>query len=327
MNQSVENTNWIVELSNHSLILVRGADAVKFLQGQVTCDIEALSLSAGIGPSVLGAHCTHKGRMLFTFRAFCIDDDTVALMVYRELVSQVMDSLGKYIVFSKAELIDAQADYQLLGIEGETATTVLKHYIPHLSDELDSVSVVDAMTAICLGHQRYQVLLSLNSEEVVSGAMERLQTVCESNDLNFWTLGNIRSGIGEVRRETVGEFIPQMLNLQAVGNGISFSKGCYTGQEIVARMKYLGKLKRQMYRLRAEADLLPNPGDPIYSLSAEKPVGSVVIASRLEDSVEMLAVVTSTAIEEDALYLHSHHQVWVSGAELGPLWAWELASD
>ena len=313
MNQSVENTNWIVELSNHSLILVRGADAVKFLQGQVTCDIETLSLSDGSGSSVLGAHCTHKGRMLFTFRAFCINDNAIALLVYRELVPQVMQSLGKYIIFSNAELIDARTDYQLLGVEGGRATALLKQYIPNLNDEPDSISLNDSVTAICLGYQRYQILLnntsnSQQSASNVAACKEHLQTVCESGDLNFWMLGDIRSGIGEVRPETVGDFIPQMLNLQAVGNGISFDKGCYTGQEIVARMKYLGKLKRQMYRLRSETDSLPNPGDPIYSLSAEKPVGNVVIASRLEDSFEMLAVVANTAMEEDTVYLDSECQ-------------------
>ena len=305
MNQSSTNHNWIVDITDHSVVLVKGIDAVKFLQGQVTCDIQQLLSSADQRPSTLGAHCTHKGRMLFTFRAFCLDDNTIALVLYRELIPQVMDSLGKYIVFSKAELIDGQQDYQLLGTKGD----ILKQYLPHLSDTVNQVSLSDSIAAICLGEQRYELLLDKAKFADENAHFKNiLYTACQTADLNAWTLENIRSGIGEVRPETVEEFIPQMLNLQSVGNGISFDKGCYTGQEIVARMKYLGKLKRHMYRLQLAADALPNTGDPIYSLSSEKPVGTVVMAAHADDAIEVLAVVVNTVLEEEKAYIDKEHQ-------------------
>ena len=309
MDQSLKNINRIVTISDHGIVLVKGADAVKFLQGQVTCDIKALLSSSNWRPSSLGAHCTHKGRMLFTFRAFCLDNTTVALIIHRELIPKAMQSLAKYIVFSKAELIDAQTDYQLLGIEGDAATTVLEEYIPNLSDKVDTVSLTDDLAAICLGEKRYEVLFNSKSD-YASSCKNSLCAVCKSEDVNYWTLGNIRSGIGEVRPETVEEFIPQMLNLQAVGNGISFNKGCYTGQEIVARMQYRGKLKRQMYRLRLKLDKLPKPGDPIYSLSDDEPAGTIVIASVIENYTEILAVVVNKVIvEKSPIYLDKHHQL------------------
>ena len=154
MNQSSKGNSWIVDISDHSVVLVRGLDAVKFLQGQVTCDIEALLSSANQRLSALGAHCTHKGRMLFTFRVLCIDDSTIALIVHQKLIPQVIQSLGKYIVFSKAELIDAKTDYQLIGIQGEAATTALKQFIPHLSDKVNTVSLSGSIIAICLEQQR-----------------------------------------------------------------------------------------------------------------------------------------------------------------------------
>ena len=305
MNQSSTSHNWIVDITDHSVVLVKGIDAVKFLQGQVTCDIQQLLSSADQRPSTLGAHCTHKGRMLFTFRAFCLDDNTIALVLYRELIPQLMDSLGKYIVFSKAELIDGQQDYQLLGIQGD----ILKQYLPHLSDTVNQVSLSDSIAAICLGEQRYELLLDKTKFADENAHFKNiLYTAWQTADLNAWTLENIRSGIGEVRPETVEEFIPQMLNLQSVGDGISFDKGCYTGQEIVARMKYLGKLKRHMYRLQLAADTLPNPGDPIYSLSSEKPVGTVVMAAHADDAIEVLAVVVNTVLEEEKAYIDKEHQ-------------------
>ena len=98
-----------------------------------------------------------------------------------------------------------------------------------------------------------------------------------------------------------------MMNLHLL-NAISFDKGCYTGQEIVARMKYLGKLKRHMYRLQLAMDVLPNPGDPIYSLHNEKPVGVVVIAAHTGNVIELLAVVVNTVIEEGTAYIDKDYQ-------------------
>ena len=312
MDQSLKNTNRIVAISDHSVVLVKGADAVKFLQGQVTCDINALLSLSNRRPSALGAHCTHKGRMLFTFRAFCLDNTTIALVIHRELIPQAIQSLSKYIVFSKAELIDAQTDYQLLGIEGKAGKAVLEEYIPNLSDQVDTVSLTDGLAAICLGNKRYEVLFNHNSDNDSShtaSCKDSLYAVCKPADGDHWTLGNIESGIGEVRPETIEEFIPQMLNLHAVGNGISFNKGCYTGQEIVARMQYRRKLKRQMYRLRSKTDKLFKPGDSIYSPSEDKPIGTVVIASCIKGYADILAVVLNKVIvEKDPIYLDKHHQ-------------------
>jgi hypothetical protein len=114
----------------------------------------------------------------------------------------------------------------------------------------------------------------------------------------------VRAGIGQVFGETRELFIPQMINLQAL-DGVSFKKGCYTGQEIVARMQYLGKLKRRLYRLSLPGAQLPAIGSEIFSPVHSSAVGEVVLAARAEDSVELLAVLQQDAVADGRLSLES----------------------
>ncbi|PXC09085.1 folate-binding protein YgfZ, partial [Pseudomonas aeruginosa] len=123
--------------------------------------------------------------------------------------------------------------------------------------------------------------------------------------LDDWLLGQVRAGIGQVFGATRELFIPQMINLQAVG-GVSFKKGCYTGQEIVARMQYLGRLKRRLYRLALDADEVPAPGTGLFSPVHSTSVGEVVLAARTpENSVELLAVLQDDAVADGRISLGS----------------------
>lgn len=132
--------------------------------------------------------------------------------------------------------------------------------------------------------------------EQADAIRDQLTATLEQADLNEWLLGQIRAGIGQVMPQTRELFIPQMLNLQAVG-GVSFKKGCYTGQEIVARMQYLGKLKRRLYRLSLDAPQMPEPGTPLFSPSHNSSIGEVVIAAKADQSVELLAVLQAEAAD------------------------------
>ena len=119
----------------------------------------------------------------------------------------------------------------------------------------------------------------------------------------LWQLQDIHAGLGLLEKETSALFVPQMLNMQAIG-GVSFKKGCYTGQEVVARMKYLGKLKRRMYRLSTHTMPLPAPGTPCYLAHQEQSIGSIVQASNVDDNhVELLAVLTKEASTSDSLII------------------------
>ena len=215
------------------LIELRGEDSLKFLQGQVTCDLNALEP----GQLLAGCHCTPKGRVIFLFSAQLLADDRLVLETHPSVVSIAVASLKKYSVFFKTEVADISAQ----------------------SGDFPS---------------------PLNN-------LQRLQ-----------------AGIPDITEATTDLFIPQMLNLDAL-NFISFKKGCYTGQEVVARAHYLGTVKRRMYRLLLPQGYLPQPGEAIHN-SDDKALGTVVNAQIAENQVEMLAVLSSSALDCDSMLINGH---------------------
>src|SRR5690606_16691868 len=233
-------------LDHEGLLAVRGVDAAKFLQGQVTCNLNYLSASQ----SSLGARCTPKGRMLSSFRIVPVEDGYLLAMA-SELVESQLADLQKYAVFSKSKLTDESAAWVRFGLSGGDAA------VNELGLQLDSTS--DALTST---GQLLAVRLSDGRAELWAPATEaealqsRLATLLPQAPLTDWLLAQVRAGVGQVFGATRELFIPQMINLQALG-GVSFKKGCYTGQEIVARMQYLGKLKRRLHRLCLPGTALP----------------------------------------------------------------------
>lgn len=295
MNAQIENP--LIDISDYGVLLAKGPDAKKFLQGQVTCDIDALSFSEGENQSNLGAHCTHKGRMLFSFRALQVGEDTIALSMPKEVIPHALECLKKYSVFSKVELSDASDDYRILGITDITALgdSNIKAYFPNPPETLGYATHHKGLHLIRVSEKRYECWI--NKEEV--STVEALLT---TSDQNLWHALNIADGIGEIRTETIEEFIPQMLNYQLIGNGISFKKGCYTGQEVVARMHYLGKLKKHMYRFSSTQTQPIAPGAPLFSPDSKQAIGHVVISAKVDDGQELLAVVTEQALNDDKVY-------------------------
>ncbi|MCP1480343.1 folate-binding protein YgfZ [Pseudomonas chlororaphis] len=279
-------------LSHEGVLAVRGPDASKFLQGQLTCNLNYLSDSQ----SSLGARCTQKGRMQSSFRIL-LEGDGCLLAMATELLEPQLADLKKYAVFSKAKLSDESALWARFGLG--SADTLLAGLGLELPPEDGAVARNDGLIAIRVSADRTELWAPADQAEVLR---EKLAAQLPEGDLNQWLLGQIRAGIGQVMPATRELFIPQMLNLQAIG-GVSFKKGCYTGQEIVARMQYLGKLKRRLYRLALNAEELPEPGTPLFSPTHGSSIGEVVIAARAEQNIELLAVLQAEAAEDGNLHL------------------------
>lgn len=283
-------------LSHEGVLAVIGNDASKFLQGQLTCNLNYLSETH----SSLGARCTQKGRMQSSFR-IVLEPEGCLLAMARELIEPQLADLKKYAVFSKSKLTDDSAHWTRFGLyKGDAALNSLGMNLPA---ETDSVVRANGMIAIRASHERAELWVPAEQTEDL---LQRLKTQLTEADLNQWLLGQIRAGIGQVMSETRELFIPQMLNLQAVG-GVSFKKGCYTGQEIVARMQYLGKLKRRLYRLSLDATELPTPGTPLFAPGHNSAVGEVVIAAYAEEGSELLAVLTAEAVEAGEIHVGEAH--------------------
>ncbi len=279
-------------LSHEGVLAVRGSDAAKFLQGQLTCNLNYLSDTQ----ASLGARCTQKGRMQSSFRIL-LQGDGVLLAMASELLEPQLADLKKYAVFSKSKLTDESAAWVRFGVSD--ADQVLASLGLELPAETDSVVRSDDLIAIRVSPGRAELWAPAAQAETLHG---QLAAQLNEGELNQWLLGQIRAGIGQVMPQTRELFIPQMLNLQAIG-GVSFKKGCYTGQEIVARMQYLGKLKRRLYRLSLNASELPEPGTPLFSPTHNSAIGEVVIAARADQGIELLAVLQAEAAESGDVHV------------------------
>jgi len=281
-------------LDHEGVLAVHGVDAAKFLQGQLTCNLNYLSATQ----SSLGARCTVKGRMLSSFRIVALDDG-FALAMAGELIEAQLADLKKYAVFSKVQLADESAAWARFGLCGGDA--LLAGLGLALPAEDGSVARNGTCLAVRLPGQRAE--LWAPASEAASLRQQLASGLVEASR-NDWLLTQVRAGIGQVFGTTRELFIPQMLNLQSLG-GVSFKKGCYTGQEIVARMQYLGRLKRRLYRLQLEGGELPAPGAELFSPVHGSSVGEVVLAASSGSGIELLAVLQDNAVEDGRLHLGS----------------------
>lgn len=292
------NTNTALcftQLNENTLISIDGPDACKFLQGQVTCDINQLNNTAS-----LGAHCNHKGRMLFSFVATQPAAEKILLRLPEEQLQTALGSLNKYIIFSKASAEAESHKTQHLGIWGTQAEDIIRQVFGATpgGDKLCLHS--DNYTVIQISPTRFECWLTPEQTANITALLEKNGTASSSQD---WQLLDIQSGIGHVSSSTREQLIPQMLNYQFLG-GISFTKGCYTGQEVVARMQYHGKLKRHMYRVEIpENTEIPAPGSSLYSLESDQSIGTVISAASSDSHREALIVATDDSVNTNSVYL------------------------
>ena len=217
-------------LDDLAMITVTGDDKKSYLHGQVTCDVVSLDDTH----STLGAHCDAKGKVWSVFRLFH-HHQSYAMIQPKSAIDVELKEIKKYAVFSKVT-IEESSDI-ILGVSGEKAD----HFISSLSQETGDVRPVDGGTAIKINDNRWLIVLT---EQVAQNLVAQSQAVLTTHEL--WKRFDVEAGLPYITATTQNEFIPQALNLQAL-NGISFTKGCYTGQETVARAKYRGINKRAMF--------------------------------------------------------------------------------
>jgi tRNA-modifying protein YgfZ len=275
-----------------ALLSIQGVDAATFLQGQVTCDVRELAEQK----TLLGAQCNIKGRMLLCFRALQPNAEQIILRLGQGLVSFGLANLGKYIVFSKAKLADLSPDFCCIGIAGGNASLIIKTVFGLEIQVLEQWQSAGNSVVIRLSENRYECWLAVIDAEKI---WLQLAPHCQLAGQNLWNLLNIQAGIGDITPATYEAFTPQAINLQLV-NGINFRKGCYTGQEIVARLHYRGNLKRHMYRFEYESagQALPAPGSELHN-GEGKAVGEVVLAAYKNAKViELLASVVDAQCDD-----------------------------
>jgi hypothetical protein len=270
------------------LILASGADAASFLQGQLSNDITQASRSR----AQLAAYCTPKGRVLATLLLWNTDDG-YALELPRELCEPIRKRLQMYVLRSRVQLADVSDQTALIGLVGADAPALVHSELGLVLTSNYDVARDEGVAAIALPGERVQVIA-----DVARGAeiWDRLSLRCMPMAEEIWDAQTMAAGIPAITTATQDQFTPHMLNLDLVG-GVSFDKGCYTGQEIVARTQYLGQVKRRLARFATTARAVP--GTVVYADAA--PVGTVVNAARSPaGEFEVLAVTQTRAAQAGA---------------------------
>ena len=294
------------DLSHLGLIAVRGPDTDAFLQGQLTCDVRQVSPDRSL-PS---AHCTPKGRVFASFRLFR-NEDACYLESPLAMIAPALNRLRKYVLRARTRLEDASDFLARMGVAGPNAAALVGAVLGAVPETINSVITADAISPITAIR-----LPGPPPRFELHGAARELSAVWNALAPNVmpvgaepWRLLDILAGTPTVYPETVEAFVPQMLNLQLL-DGISFHKGCYTGQEIVARTHYLGKLKRRMYLAWVDSPTPPRPGDPLFSPQADasQSAGQLADACRHPTGgYAVLAVALIECAEQGVLQLGDVH--------------------
>ena len=270
LNSDLLGRTTISVVPNLSVLSVRGADAATFLQGQTTCNILALDCNS----ATFGAICNPKGRALTTF-LLVKTDDSYLIILPNELLASIEKKLRLYILRSDVDLCDVSADYCLIGIANVPDSLVPNNTISLPNDKL-GVSTHKNSTSIKVSENRWLIITNHENAIDIWNWFVQTQHFVEANP-SLWDVHEILDGIPWLSIKTRELFVPQMFNLDVLG-GISFDKGCYTGQEIIARTHYLGKQKRRMYLASIQTDKNPQPATPIYVFGNQQSIGQVVNA-------------------------------------------------
>jgi tRNA-modifying protein YgfZ len=285
----------LISLDDWALVTLTGADRVKYLQGQVTADIDALSADQ----HVLCAHCDAKGKMWSNLRLF-YRGEGLAFIERRSLLDNQLSELKKYAVFSKVA-IATQPDAILLGIAGTQAKTALAELFAELPSVGHPVVQQGNSTLLHFSLPAERFLLVTNAEQAQQ-LVEKLADRAQFNNSKQWLALDIEAGFPIIDTDSSAQFIPQATNIQAL-NGISFSKGCYSGQEMVARAKYRGANKRALYWLTGNANRVPAAGEDLEWQLGEnwRRTGSVLAATALNDGTVWIQAVLNNDLAANSV--------------------------
>ena len=281
------------------VIAVYGDDAATFLQSQLSNDIRLVDDAH----SQLSAFCTAKGRILGLVRIFHAGD-TYYLRLPLDALDAVLQRLRMFVLRADVTLEDASENFLRMGVAGDRAPDLLADAGVTVPGTINDVAHSNGNTIIAVPgiHPRYEIYATAldAAKSLWNGLNVHAAPVGEP----VWRLLDIQAGIPNIFAATGELFVPQMTNLQLV-DGVNFKKGCYPGQEIVARMQYLGKLKRRMYLGHIDQDTPAQPGDELYSpADSEQSAGRIVDAQPHPDGGQLaLAVLQIQAAEAGDLHL------------------------
>lgn len=292
--------NTLYELSSFGLLSVRGQDAKTFLQGQITCNVDEMTKDHGL----IGAHCNLKGRMQSLFKIFLHPEEAgephYLLNMPVSMLNLALQNFKKYALFSKVEL-SIMNEMVGIGLYGPDTPAL----ISAIASDLGAYAVYKYP-----GESPHYALYGQGA--LMKQCWQQWTSVCHIVPSEAAELLEIRAGLPMIYPETVDQILPHHANLSIL-QGISYNKGCYLGQEIIARMQYRGKLKKHMYRAFVQDTIKPKPGSPVF-ISGE-PTGIVVRSSESEEGGYELLVI----LEDKYQHFEDVHLTSANGPKLGRL--------
>jgi hypothetical protein len=258
----------MADLSQLGLLAFSGEDTAEFLQNQLTNDVRGL----GSDGAAWNGYCTAKGRMLANFLMWKNGADT-CLQMSGDIREAVLKRLKMFVLRSKVSSRDATDESVRLVLAGPQATAAVNEAgLPLPEGTLKTKSNEQGLT-IRIGADKFVLAIAPDKAPAVWAALARHATPVGTA---VWDWLRLSNGIPMIVARTQEEFVPQMVNWEVLG-GVSFQKGCYPGQEIVARTQYLGKLKRRMYLAHVDGNESPAPGDNLYTPDMEGQASGMVV--------------------------------------------------
>ena len=289
----------VAPLAHLGLIGCSGDDAQSFLHGQLSNDVKQVTPVH----SEYAAYCSAKGRMLANFLLWQ-EDRAYCLQLARDLLPAVQKRLAMFVLRAKVRLVDASASRPVLGLAGKAAAGALRELFPALPAQAHQV-VRDAAkgTLIALPGERFQLIAEAEAAE---GLWDRLAAALTPVGTPCWEWLEIRNGIPLITPATQEQFVPQMANMELIG-AVNFQKGCYPGQEIVARTQYRGQLKRRMVLAHVAEESPPQAGDQLFSSDLDAQASGMVVNAQAapDGGFDLLAVVQTAGSAQAALHFRS----------------------
>ncbi|MBS0286150.1 MAG: folate-binding protein YgfZ [Proteobacteria bacterium] len=322
---ALSHQNCLTALTSLGLLSIAGSDAKKFLQGQVTCNLDDVTLNQ----SKLGAYCNLKGRMQSLFRIYRQNNETQEsyyLALPQTMLGQTQLVFKKYALFSKVT-IEIEQHQVGLGFFGENITTALQESFPEIASLQQPYDYVIkgaskgnvSITRLPSHYPRYEIW---GSPTDMAELWTKHAANCHRVLPQAWELLDIQSGVPTIYPQTSEEVLPHHANLSIL-NGISYTKGCYLGQEIIARMQYRGKIKKHLYRafIQGTQDI-PEPGTLVYCKADAPAEPGLVLraAENASENIELLIVLDDQFNNFENVFLYSADGPKIHRLDLSYTW-------
>ena len=294
-----ENGLIVADLSHLGLIQFAGEDAQTFLQGQLSNDVRLLNGSN----SQWAAYCTPKGRMHASFLLWKNADNSYLAQLPAVLRETLQKRLTMFVMRSKVKVSDESEHSIRLGVSGPGAEDAVRATMGDAPQAVHGLTQNPNGAVLRLPGDNFELLVVPDQAQAV---WSQLTQRCKPVGSGRWDWHLLRAGIPTVLPGTQEEFVPQMANFELI-NGVNFKKGCYPGQEIVARTQYLGKLKRRMFLAKIEGDATPAAGDPLYSADMQDQSSGMIANAQPAPGggYEVLAVIQTSSVEAGPIHWKS----------------------